>query len=247
MTLFVPAALILRFAGPSKAAGQRRVVELTRLLCVALMKILNLRCEIDDAWGLIGSEGKPMLVLPNHASYVDVIIVNALFHSVFVTSREIEETPILGWITRAAGCAFVERRNVFSVQKDIVQLADLLNQGHSVTLFPEGSTSNGEYLMEFKKTLLESAVRSRCRVVPVCIRYERPHEIAWYGEMTFFPHLWSLMRTSGSKVRVSVLGEVPFRGHKSRKRIAREVSARIAERFHNETPIARAVGTPGTR
>ncbi len=246
MIFFVPVALFLRLTSRSRDDAQRRVVSLTRFLCFQLMRILNIRCEVDDPGGLAATKGRPVLVLPNHISYVDVIIINALFPSVFVTSREIEQTPVLGWITRAAGCAFVERRNVWSVQQDIVQLAGLLNRGHSVTLFPEGSTSNGEHLLEFKKTLLESAIRSSCRVVPVCLRYDQAHEVAWHGEMTFFPHLWSLMQTRTIGVRVSVLGEVAFRGHKSRKLIAREVRARIAERFHSEAPSPRNARVEGT-
>ncbi len=246
MISFVPAALLLRMTTTSRDSGQRRVVALTRLVCFLLMRILDIRCEVDDPEGLAEVEGRPILVLPNHISYVDVIVINAIFPSVFVTSREIEQTPVLGWITRAAGCAFVERRNVWSVQQDIIQLADLLNRGHSVTLFPEGSTSNGEHLMEFKKTLLESAIRSSCRVVPVCLRYDQAPEVAWYGEMTFFPHLWSLMQTKTIRAQVSVLGEVAFRGHKSRKLIAREVRARIAERFHSEAPSPRNARVEGT-
>jgi lyso-ornithine lipid O-acyltransferase len=79
-----------------------------------------------------------------------------------------------------------------------------------VTLFPEGSTSPGDGLMEFKKTLLESAVRSRCRVLPVAIKYlavdgarydeSTRDTVAWYGDMTFFPHLVRLAATKSIEV-----------------------------------------------
>lgn len=249
MTFFVLAALSLQAFSLSKEKGQRRVVRLTRRLCGALIWLLNLRCEIDGLEALETND-KPLLILSNHMSYVDVIVLNALLPSVFVTSREIEETAVLGWITKAAGCAFVERRNIWQVQEDIVRLAALLSRGFNVTLFPEGSTSSGEEILEFKRTLLEAALRSRCRVIPVCLRYERvdgrPYgltnkdSVAWYGKMTFFPHLWRLMLLRSIDVRVSVLGEVAFRGHKSRKRLAHEASVRIAERFHGEASPPRA-------
>jgi 1-acyl-sn-glycerol-3-phosphate acyltransferase len=236
MIFFVGLAPLLKVVSGER--GRRRVVRLTRILCLALMRILAIRCRVDGLEQL-GSRGdRPLLILPNHISYVDVVVLNAILPSVFVTSREIEQTPVLGWITRAAGCAFVERRHVWSVQSDIVQIADVLNRGHSVTLFLEGSTSDGERLLEFKKSLLEAALRSSCRVIPICLEYERVSEVAWYGDMTFFPHLWRLMRSRTIEARVSVLSEVAFRTHKSRKLIAREVRTRIAERFHRESSIA---------
>lgn len=242
MIFFVLTAIAVRAFSLSKKKAHTRIVRLTHELCKVLLKVLNLRCRFEDMAGLATLRDRPLLLLPNHISYVDVIVINAHIPSVFVTSREIEETPVLGWITRAAGCAFVERRNIWQVQDDVVRLAGLLNEGRNVTLFPEGSTSAGDGLMEFKRTLLESAVRSRCLVLPLCLKYERVDEraydasnrdqVAWYGEMTFFPHLWRLMSTKSIDVRLSVLGEVAFREHKSRKRIAREVKARITERFH---------------
>ncbi len=244
MILFVPAALLARATSVSKDHGRRRVVALTKLLCRVLLRVLNIRCEIDSLPRRVGRR-RPMLILPNHASYVDVIVLNAHFPSVFVTSREIQETPVLGWISRAGGCAFVERRNIWQVRQDVVQLAEILNAGHDVTLFPEGSTSDGHRLLPFKKTLLESAVRSSCRVVPVCLKYQVPEGVAWYGDMTFFPHLWQLMRIKSIEARVSVLGEVAFRGHKSRKRLAQDVQSRIFERFHREASPSRNARNDG--
>ena len=208
----------------------------THVRCV---RFLDIRCQIDAPKGQNFDTHSGLLIIPNHISYLDVIVVNALFPAVFVTSREIEETPVLGQVTSGAGCAFVERRHKQSLHRDIDQLSSLLNQGINVALFPEGTTSAGEQLLPFKKSLFEAAVRSRCQVVPVCIRYQtidgqtfdasNRDTIAWYGSMQFFPHLWQLMMTKSVEVRLSVLGEVAFRGHRSRKRLADDARAKIAE------------------
>ena len=242
MTDFIVLAVLLKVFALSERRASVRIVALTRLLCRLLVRVLSLRCRFENFSGIEEGAHASLLLLPNHISYLDVIVINAKIPSVFVTSREIEATPVLGWITRAAGCAFVERRNIWQVQQDIGQISALLNDGLNVTLFPEGSTSPGEGLMDFKKTLLESAIRSRCRVLPVCLKYEKVSgrrydasnrdRVAWYGDMAFFPHLWRLMGTRSIDARLTLLSEVPFRGHRSRKRLARDVKARIAERFH---------------
>lgn len=240
MIFFVGAALAVRAASGRKAA-RPRLIALTRGLSIFLLRVLNIRCHFEDLRQRSDSP-RPRLILPNHASYLDVLAVNACFPSVFVTSREIEETPVLGWITRAAGCAFVERRRIWRVQEDVAQLAEILTKGYDVTLFPEGSTTHGQEMKPFKSTLLDAALKSRCQVVPVCLRYERVDGrafdeenrdlVAWYGEMTFFPHLWRLMRAKSIDVRVTALPEISFRQHRSRRRLGREVQQRIAEKFH---------------
>jgi len=235
-------ALVAFAAGFSSTSRYRRVTRMTRLVQLysrSMLRFLDIRCQIDAPEGQNFDTHSGLLIIPNHISYLDVIVVNALFPAVFVTSREIEETPVLGQVTSGAGCAFVERRHKQSLHRDIDQLSSLLNQGINVALFPEGTTSAGEQLLPFKKSLFEAAVRSRCQVVPVCIRYQtidgqtfdasNRDTIAWYGSMQFFPHLWQLMMTKSVEVRLSVLGEVAFRGHRSRKRLADDARAKIAE------------------
>jgi 1-acyl-sn-glycerol-3-phosphate acyltransferase len=224
-----------------RAAGRRRRLALVQRLCRVMHRVLNLRVTCANVSGreFTGADG--LLFVPNHISYLDVIVMGAYLPAVFVTSREVEATPFLGHLTRAAGCVFVERRRKMPVLRDIDQLTGLLNEGVNVALFPEGTTSPGDGLLEFKRSLLESAIRSRCRVLPVCIRYERidgqrydqsnRDRVAWYGDMTFFPHLWQLMTTKSIDVRVTVLGAAVCRGDGSRKRLARDLQARIAERF----------------
>jgi 1-acyl-sn-glycerol-3-phosphate acyltransferase len=226
----------------NRARARRRILRQLQTFCRIMHRILNIRVAFENPSGRTFTGMDGLLLVPNHISYLDVIVIGAYLPSIFVTSREIEATPVLGHVTRAAGCAFVERRHIWDVHRDIDQLAGMLNDGMNVTLFPEGSTSCGDHLMEFKRTLLESAIRSRCRVLPLCVRYERIDGqrydkgnrdlVAWYGDMTFFPHLWQLMTTRSIDVRLTVLGEVAFRDHKSRKRLSRDAKARIAERFH---------------
>lgn len=217
------------------------MARVTARLSRVLLKILNVRCTLENSSGQTFTGVDRCLILPNHISYLDAVLVGAYMPAVFVTSREIEATPGLGHMAKAAGCAFVERRHKGDVLRDIDQLSELLNAGLNVTLFPEGSTSPGDRLLEFKKTLLESAMRSRCRVLPVAIRYtavdgrtfdeSNRDAVAWYGDMSFLPHLMRMAATRSIDVRMTVMAPVPFRDHGSRKRLAGEVKTRIAERF----------------
>lgn len=220
-----------------RARGARVTQAFSRLL----LRLLNIRCALENETKTAPFDRAACLFLPNHVSYVDALLISAYVPAIFVTSREIEATPVLGPLTRATGCIFVERRHKGDILRDVDQIATLLNQGSSVALFPEGTTSPGDRLLEFKKTLLEAAVRSRCRVRPVAIEYRAvdgaPYDssnrdaVAWYGDMRFFPHLVRLAATRSIDVRMTVMEAVPFRAHGSRKQLAADVRSRIAERL----------------
>jgi 1-acyl-sn-glycerol-3-phosphate acyltransferase len=235
-------SLVLRLFLWNERQWRRLSMRLLRRMCRILLKLLNIQVIVEGAEGLAFVGAERLLVVPNHLSYLDVIIIQSFLPTVFVTSREIEETPVLGQITRAAGCIYVERRHKWSVLRDINQLASLLDDGFNVTVFPEGTTTDGETLLPFKSTLLESALRSRARVLPLCIRYERPDGsrldlaqcdfIAWYGDRKFFPHLKRLMSLKSINVRLSLLGPIPIRSQPCRKRVTCHAQRLIEARYH---------------
>ena len=215
------------------------MTRLVQLYSRSMLKFLNVTCIIEAEPGRDFDTHAGMLIIPNHMSYLDVLVINALFPAVFVTSREIEQTPVLGQITTVAGCTFIERRHKQSLHRDIDRLSALLNDGVNVTLFPEGTTTAGDIMLPFKKSLFEAAIRSKARVVPVCLRYETingepfsraNHDtVAWYGDMSFLPHLLKLVSVSEITVRLTVLPDMEFRGHRSRKKLADATRKKIAD------------------
>lgn len=192
-----------------------------------------------------GHEGT--LIIANHISYLDVMVLAAYAPGVFITSREIGNTPGLGQIVRAAGCLFVERRNYSTLLRDIDDLSSTLNDGLNVVVFPEGTTTDGcVSLLPFKSSLLESSLRSRGRVAPFCIRYthvdgaplDRANcdRIAWYGPMRFLPHLLQLLTVKRVDVRLTALPPLPLREHKSRKVLAKTARDMIGRVYGEPHP-----------
>lgn len=185
------------------------------------------------------------LILPNHISYLDVVVLNSLFPAMFVTSRDIETTPFLGSLCRYAGCLFVNRFAKKDLLRDINDIARHLNTKGAtpVVLFPEGTTSNGLEVLNYKKSLIQAALQSRCRVIPVCLRYTEVdgkafdascHDrLAWYGPMKFFPHLWQLMSIKSAKVEVFCNGPMIFRDQKCRKKLADAARSQTERLFYS--------------
>lgn len=133
------------------------------------------------------------LIVANHCSYVDVLILASEIPSLFITSTEVKNSGWTGWVCKLAGCFFVERRNKNNLKNDINLLNIALLAEFLLVLFPEGTTNDGKSILTFKSSLFDCAIRSQQPIHNYCIKYEDPNEvIAYYGDMKIIPHLFKL-------------------------------------------------------
>lgn len=155
------------------------------------------------------------LYVGNHLSYLDVVVISRHLPAGFVTSVEIRDTPFLGLICRMAGCLFVERRSKANLRGEVGELSDGLKNSLNVAIFPEGTSSNGEQIMRFRRPLFLSAIDAGVPVVPFCLNYSEVggepinpvsrDSVMWYGDMSFAPHLWALCGSGGITVDLHFL------------------------------------------
>lgn len=152
-----------------------------------------------------------VLYICNHLSYVDALVLFAHYPSLFITSREIEETFLLGRLTRLGGCFFVERRRekrqADTIANEMGLMKKRLKQGFSVFLFPEGTSSDGRTVLPFKSTFFQLSLDGGIPVKPLVLSYrgEDAWRVPWYGKMTFPDHLFSLLLGSEITARVEEL------------------------------------------
>ena len=159
-------------------------------------------------------KGKEYLLVSNHLSYMDAIVLFAYFPSVFVTSIEVKETPFLGQLCMLAGCLFVERRTKDKLSKEVQDITFALRDGLSVSIFPEATSTSGGEVLRFRRSLYRAAIEAGKPVVPVAINYaylsgqrvdKSNHDmIFWYGDMTFLDHLWGLFTVFTIEVHIKV-------------------------------------------
>jgi 1-acyl-sn-glycerol-3-phosphate acyltransferase len=194
-----------------------------------ILSLLGVRVRVKHQERLHNA-GHVRLIVANHLSYIDVLVLASLVPSVFITSVELKNTALLGTLARLSGCIFVERRTPSGLKREIGDIASVLGQGVSVTLFPEGTTSNGDRVQPFKNSLFDAAVVTRADIVPLCFRYTRVNEeplsrrnrdaVFYYGGVTFLKHAPSLLALQSIEVEVIVLKTIKVHDGHTRKEIA---------------------------
>ncbi len=154
------------------------------------------------------------LIVSNHLSYIDVLVIASRFPSCFVTSVEIKQTPFLGQLCSLAGCLFVERRSRDNLSKEVGALTRALKAGIDVTIFPEATSTNGESVIRFRRPLFQAAIDANVSVLPITLNYRKIDDsrvnpenrdfVFWYGDMPFLGHLWSFFMLKRVDVEMSL-------------------------------------------
>jgi len=226
------------------SSGQRKRLYLLRntsFFSRPALRLLGVRICSKHVERLHG-EMSSRLVVSNHLSYVDILVISSLMPSVFVTSMEMKNTFLLGILSKFGGSIFIDRRNISGIKKEIEMIAQVLGHGFTVAFFPEGTTSNGEYVQPFKNSLFESAIKSQCDILPLCLRYTKVNNrlitinsrdsIYYYGDATFFGHFPRLLALRSVDLEVHPLETIRVHEHDTRKDLAARAYSAINMAYH---------------
>ena len=188
--------------------------------------------------------GSHSLLIANHTSWLDILILGGALHTAFVSKDELGH-PLIHWLADQGATVYVKRTHRKGAKDQAIAVAKALGGRKPVTVFPEGTTGPGTYLLPFRSTLLEAAsfASHDVRVLPIAVDYgaARP-EVGWFGE----PGADNVKRILGRRgtlhVTVHVLGSLdPSLGRKQLTLEAREAIAQtLGLTSHAHSPIGEA-------
>ncbi|SHJ22073.1 lysophospholipid acyltransferase family protein [Wenxinia saemankumensis] len=188
-------------------AGRPWTGRLTCGVCRGALRIIGLPVAVS---------GAPMAdrgpLVANHASWLDILVLNAPAPIVFVSKAEVAGWPGIGWLARATGTVFIRR-----VRREAAGQVALLRaraaEGQRLLFFPEGTSSDGRRVLPFRTALL--AAFDDVPVQPVTVAYRAPAGAradfyGWWGEMALGPSLLSVLSAPRQgAVRVTYHAPVP--------------------------------------
>lgn len=224
------------------------ISRLNRNFTLLMRVILNIKVTVEGDEGQLERGG--YVIIANHMSYVDGIVLGSIFPIVFVSKKEVRSWPIVGLWNILCGTIFIDRQHKQEVGLLVEEMAAKLKQEANILLFPEGTSTNGERLLPFQTVPLAAPLRSRSIIVPTTIAYksvdDRPVTAAnrdliyWYDEMDFITHFWKLLSLRGVEVLVTIQTKVEcFRypdNSAGRKKLAEDCYNRVLGRVTKRKP-----------
>ncbi len=153
------------------------------------------------------AQGRPVLLVGNHVSWIDIYAYLAVADVRFVAKSEVRAWPLIGWFAANLGTIFVERDRPRDAVRVGEEIKAALASGETICLFPEGTTTDGSVVLPFSAALLSPAVAAEALVHPVSIAYRTAdgqpcRRVAFTGDATLVESIWAL--ASGGRTRVEL-------------------------------------------
>lgn len=172
-----------------------------------MLRALGTRVSVS---GSIPAEG---LMVCNHLSYLDVVVIAAQAPLVFVSKSDVIRWPVIGLLLKSAGTILADRNRRSSAGETSAQIHRAMESGLPVVLFPEGTSSNGSSVLPFKPALLQIALDTSKPITPAAISYEArtgdmENDICYWGDHTFLPHLIRLAKIREFTAHLTI-GDAP--------------------------------------
>ena len=145
-----------------------------------------------------------------YRSWLDIIAINSVMPSRFVSKAEVAHWPVVGRLVTAAGTLYLVRERRRDAMRVLGLMAKGLREGHTLAVFPEGTTGTGHGVLHFHPNLLQAAIDADVPVQPVALRYADPVQevsplAAYVGDTSLLQSLWSVVSARGLVVHVHVL------------------------------------------
>lgn len=179
--------------------------------------------------------GSPAMLVANHVSWLDIYAINAVLPVRFVAKSEIRQWPVIGWLSAKAGTLFIERARRRDTVRISGEIVTAMQRGEIVTVFPEGTTTDGSHVLRFHGSLLQPALQAEAQVHPVALRYERGDgslcvEAAYDGDKSLWDTLRLIVARPVIHVQVWFLQSLPAAGA-NRRTLAHAAHMAIADRL----------------
>lgn len=187
------------------AAGTRRREAMVRRWARGMLSLLRIEVAVRGT-----PPRRPFLLVANHLSYLDVVVLMSLLDAVFVAKREVRRWPMFGPLAHMLGTIFIDRESMKDVLRVSAEVAQARAEGRGVVLFAEGTSSDGTRVLPLRPALLDVAARGEWPVYAASLSYHTAPDqpppgqaLCWWGSMTFLPHLAAVCRLPRARARVT--------------------------------------------
>ncbi len=175
----------------------------------------------------------PILLVSNHISWLDILVIHAAGHCRFVSKADIKHWPVLGTLTTAGGTLYIERESRRDAMRVVHHMCEALTDGDIVAVFPEGTTGNGIALLPFHANLLQAAIVTNTTVQPVALSFidsatgQTSQAASFVGDETLVGSLWNTLK-SCNLAAVATYGVPQLASGRDRRTWAADLRTEIA-------------------
>ena len=189
-------------------------------------------------WGIdLEVRGKPVTLGPallvcNHISWLDIVVIHATRHCRFVSKSELRDWPVLGTLATGGGTLYIERAQRKDAMRMVKDMAKSLREGDVLAVFPEGTTGDGIGMLPFHANLIQSAIEAEAPIQPLALQFvdAKTNEFSmaarYIDDDTLLDSVWSTLNARGLKAVVN-FGELQQSQERDRRTWAHDLREEV--------------------
>jgi len=218
----------IRFVFPKLTPAQRE--QRVQSWAARMLQILGIQlqlCGVPPAAG-------PMLLVANHISWLDILVLHAARHCRFVSKAGVRHWPVIGTLASGAGTLYIERESRRDAMRVVHHMVESLRAGDVLAVFPEGTTGDGRRLLPFHANLIQAAISAEAPVQPVSLSFialstgQQSFTPCYVGDDTLVGSVWRTL--SGPPISaVAAFGQPQTAQGRNRRVWAKELRSAVQQ------------------
>jgi len=210
-----------------------------------LCRLLRVRIAVEGA----PAADRPLLVVANHMSWLDIAVISTLVPLSFIAKQEVAGWPVFGTLARLQRSIFIDRTRRKGAAEANREIAERLAEGDAIVLFAEGTTNDGHRILPFRSAVVgaardaiaEAGHAGHVTVQTLTIAYPRRGglpvhrgnrpDIAWHGDMELVPHFLGIVGGPPLDATVAWGSSIAFDATTDRKAVTRRAQQEIRQTY----------------
>ena len=190
-----------------------------------------------------------VLYVANHVSWFDIICLGALLNARFIAKKEVGKMGIFGFLAKLSNTFFIDNENKNKIREYNQIIQKKLQAGENFIIFPEGTTSDGNGIKNFKSSMLECAFdkNNQINIQPISICYSKLNNIpmgiylrrniAWVGDTSMVAAMANFLRSGRITVDIVFHDLLNVSRFKNRKDLATYCESRILSGLNQKIKV----------
>lgn len=185
--------------------------------------------------GRLPESGHGQMMICNHISWLDIMAINGAFPGRFIAKDDVAKWPMVGYLATRAQTVYVSRKKgAGGNSAKIRHVTEALRQGDTVTLFPEGTSTEGRSILPFKTSFFQAAFEADVPLIPVLCRYPNADgsspnpAMAYHGDISLWQSIKTIIRQPAGTAELYFSDPVPPGG--DYRETAREIHRLLSDK-----------------
>jgi 1-acyl-sn-glycerol-3-phosphate acyltransferase len=204
-----------------------------------LTQLMHLEVNCTGAVPVKQTNQTGRMYIANHISWLDIYALMTVTSLRFIAKSDIRKWPVFGYLAANANVLFIDREKRHDAAKIVKIAIESLNNGDQLCFFPEGTTTDGTQMLNFRGSLIQAPIDTQSNIQPVAIFYPNDDgsanlNMAYIGDMTMIESIFTILKQRQSRVELYFFEEINILSLSKEEKDRRTLTNQLHQLIHQK-------------